>query len=68
MWAGELGMRTSISGAPRLGLIVLIFPQIYPFDSVKSIYQRNCLLMPHGEATRPRVQFFKAQMYRGMHR
>ncbi|KAI9798706.1 MAG: hypothetical protein M1825_005033 [Sarcosagium campestre] len=40
---------------------------IYPIDSAKSIYQRNCLT--HGrdkEVKQPKIQFFNKRMYRGL--
>ena len=40
--------------------------QIYPIDSAKSIYQRNCLTHSKGQATKvPKIQFFNKRMYRG---
>ncbi|KAI9835591.1 MAG: hypothetical protein M1819_002042 [Sarea resinae] len=40
---------------------------IYPIDSAKSIYQRNCLT--HSASTKidtPKIQFFNRRMYRGL--
>jgi hypothetical protein len=41
---------------------------IYPIDSAKSIYQRNCLTHVKGEQVRaaPKIQFFNKRMYRGL--
>jgi hypothetical protein len=40
---------------------------IYPIDSAKSIYQRNCLTHCKGEGVRvPKIQFFNRRMYRGL--
>jgi hypothetical protein len=41
---------------------------IYPIDSAKSIYQRNCLTHCRGEKVEkaPRIQFFNKRMYRGL--
>lgn len=41
---------------------------IYPIDSAKSIYQRNCLVQSEGEKARPapKIQFFNKRMYRGL--
>jgi len=41
---------------------------IYPIDSAKSIYQRNCLTYCKGEKTMkaPKIQFFNRRMYRGL--
>jgi hypothetical protein len=41
---------------------------IYPIDSAKSIYQRNCLTHRKGEEVRkpPKIQFFNRRMYRGL--
>ena len=41
---------------------------IYPIDSAKSIYQRNCLTHSkgHGPARAPKIQFFNRRMYRGL--
>jgi hypothetical protein len=39
--------------------------QIFPIDTAKSIYQRNCLTSGRDKATRPKIQFFNARMYRG---
>lgn len=40
--------------------------QIYPIDSAKSIYQRNCLTSEVGNTKKPKIQFFNRRMYRGM--
>jgi hypothetical protein len=41
---------------------------IYPIDSAKSIYQRNCLTHCKGERVEkaPKIQFFNKRMYRGL--
>lgn len=41
---------------------------IYPIDSAKSIYQRNCLTICKGEKVKkaPKIQFFNRRMYRGL--
>ena len=40
--------------------------QIYPIDSAKSIYQRNCLTHRRGTNVKtPKIQFFNRAMYRG---
>ncbi|KAF1814596.1 mitochondrial carrier [Eremomyces bilateralis CBS 781.70] len=39
---------------------------IYPIDSAKSIYQRNCLTGGKGETTRTKIEFFNRRMYRGL--
>lgn len=41
---------------------------IYPIDSAKSIYQRNCLTYCKGETKKkaPEIQFFNPRMYRGL--
>lgn len=41
---------------------------IYPIDSAKSIYQRNCLTHRRGEPVKkaPKIQFFNKRMYRGL--
>ncbi|KAI9678183.1 MAG: hypothetical protein M1817_006128 [Caeruleum heppii] len=40
---------------------------IYPIDSAKSIYQRNCLTHSRHEPVKlPRIQFFNRRMYRGL--
>jgi transmembrane carrier protein len=41
---------------------------IYPIDSAKSIYQRNCLIQKKGEKVRqrPKIQFSNRRMYRGL--
>jgi solute carrier family 25 (mitochondrial carnitine/acylcarnitine transporter), member 20/29 len=48
-------------------LLMTYVLQIYPIDSAKSIYQRNCLSTQPGKTpTLPKIQFFKRRMYRGM--
>ncbi|CAG8958321.1 hypothetical protein HYFRA_00000677 [Hymenoscyphus fraxineus] len=41
---------------------------IYPIDSAKSIYQRNCLTVCRGETVKkaPKIQFRNKTMYRGL--
>ncbi|EPE27332.1 Mitochondrial carrier [Glarea lozoyensis ATCC 20868] len=41
---------------------------IYPIDSAKSIYQRNCLTVCRGQQAKPppKIQFFNRRMYRGL--
>jgi hypothetical protein len=40
---------------------------IYPIDSAKSIYQRNCLTHEVGQTKpAPQIQFFNRRMYRGV--
>ncbi|KAF2101045.1 mitochondrial carrier [Rhizodiscina lignyota] len=39
---------------------------IYPIDSAKSIYQRNCLTSHPGDTITPKIQFFNPRMYRGL--
>ncbi|KAI4094487.1 MAG: hypothetical protein LQ344_002236 [Seirophora lacunosa] len=40
---------------------------IYPIDSAKTHYQRNCLTKAKGQpVTIPRIQFNNASMYRGL--
>ncbi|KAH8811775.1 mitochondrial carrier domain-containing protein [Xylogone sp. PMI_703] len=41
---------------------------IYPIDSAKSIYQRNCLVHRKGETVKaaPKIQFGNKRMYRGL--
>ncbi|KAI9808426.1 MAG: hypothetical protein M1826_004165 [Phylliscum demangeonii] len=40
---------------------------IYPIDSVKSVYQRNCLMHGRGEpVNRPKIEFFNRNSYRGL--
>jgi hypothetical protein len=40
--------------------------QIFPIDTAKSIYQRNCLVGGKDKQTRPKIQFLNPRMYRGM--
>ena len=41
--------------------------QIYPIDSAKTHYQRNCLTTAADQPIKmPRIQFNKAAMYRGL--
>ncbi|KAF2278078.1 mitochondrial carrier [Westerdykella ornata] len=39
---------------------------IFPIDTAKSIYQRNCLISGREKATRPPIHFFSSRMYRGL--
>lgn len=41
---------------------------IYPIDSAKSIYQRNCLTVSGGETVKkaPKIEFFNRRLYRGL--
>ncbi|KAF1970512.1 mitochondrial carrier [Bimuria novae-zelandiae CBS 107.79] len=39
---------------------------IFPIDTAKSIYQRNCLVGGREKAERPKIHFFHARMYRGL--
>ncbi|KAF1830869.1 mitochondrial carrier [Decorospora gaudefroyi] len=39
---------------------------IFPIDTAKSIYQRNCLVGGKDKATRPKIHFFSRRMYRGL--
>jgi hypothetical protein len=41
---------------------------IYPIDSAKSIYQRNCLTAYEGRAAKkaPKIEFFNKRLYRGL--
>jgi solute carrier family 25 carnitine/acylcarnitine transporter 20/29 len=63
-------MRTwnPIISKPQCPHAILTFRlQIFPIDTAKSIYQRNCLAGGNGEkATRPKIQFMNPRMYRGL--
>lgn len=39
---------------------------IFPIDTAKSMYQRNCLISGGGKANRPKIQFLNPRMYRGL--
>ncbi|ORY09356.1 mitochondrial carrier domain-containing protein [Clohesyomyces aquaticus] len=39
---------------------------IFPIDTAKSIYQRNCLISGKDKANRPKIQFLNPRMYRGL--
>ncbi|MCJ1458872.1 hypothetical protein MMC28_009246 [Mycoblastus sanguinarius] len=40
---------------------------IYPIDTAKTHYQRNCLTKAKGQPVQiPKIEFFKRQMYRGL--
>jgi len=44
----------------------LTLDQIYPIDTAKTHYQRNCLSKAKGQPVKvPKIQFFKRQQYRG---
>jgi hypothetical protein len=47
---------------------VVSWAMIYPIDSAKSIYQRNCLTHQKGDppVPLPRIQWFNRRMYRGI--
>src|SRR5690349_9385578 len=47
---------------------VVSWALIYPIDSAKSIYQRNCLMHQKGEVMTkaPKIQFSNRRMYRGI--
>lgn len=40
--------------------------KIFPIDTAKSIYQRNCLVGGKDKQTRPKIQFLNPRMYRGV--
>ncbi|KAK7532397.1 mitochondrial carrier domain-containing protein [Phyllosticta citribraziliensis] len=39
---------------------------IYPIDTAKSIYQRNCFTQHRNKTDRPKIQFFNPRMYKGI--
>ncbi|PVI07980.1 mitochondrial carrier [Periconia macrospinosa] len=39
---------------------------IFPIDTAKSIYQRNCLVGGKDKQSRPKIQFMNPRMYRGL--
>ncbi|KAF1955461.1 mitochondrial carrier [Byssothecium circinans] len=39
---------------------------IFPIDTAKSIYQRNCLVGGKGKQSMPKIQFMNPRMYRGL--
>ena len=46
--------------------MLLTFEKIYPIDTAKTHYQRNCLTRTKGQPVKvPRIQFFKLNQYRG---
>ncbi|KAL8938872.1 MAG: hypothetical protein Q9211_003008 [Gyalolechia sp. 1 TL-2023] len=46
---------------------IIMHRGIYPIDSAKTHYQRNCLTKAKGQPVKmPRIQFNKASMYRGL--
>jgi solute carrier family 25 carnitine/acylcarnitine transporter 20/29 len=64
LWPCELGLRKSLSSTlytPHTNRL-----QIFPIDTAKSIYQRNCLVGGRDKATRPKIQFLNPRMYRGL--
>lgn len=54
----------STPSAP-VSLRLLTLAQIFPIDTAKSIYQRNCLVGGKDKQTRPKIQFLNPRMYRG---
>jgi len=68
-YRGDVTTTSPLAVAGAGGLCgVVSWALIYPIDSAKSIYQRNCLLHNKGEAVMPapRIQFFNRRMYRGI--
>lgn len=47
---------------------IVSWAAIYPIDSAKSIYQKNSLMYSKGQKVepRPKIEFFKKHMYRGL--
>ncbi|KAF2461611.1 mitochondrial carrier domain-containing protein [Lineolata rhizophorae] len=45
---------------------IVSWAAIYPIDSAKSIYQRNCLTSHRDRTHTPKIQFFNPRMYRGL--
>ncbi|KAF3766217.1 mitochondrial carrier [Cryphonectria parasitica EP155] len=46
---------------------IVSWAMIYPIDSAKSIYQRNCLMYSRGQKVPPvKIEFFRRHMYRGL--
>ncbi|ROV97680.1 hypothetical protein VMCG_07359 [Cytospora schulzeri] len=46
---------------------IVSWAMIYPIDSAKAIYQRNCLMYSRGQSVPPvKIEFFRRQMYRGL--
>lgn len=46
---------------------IVSWAMIYPIDSAKAIYQRNCLMYSRGQKVPPvKIEFFRRQMYRGL--
>ncbi|KAH7125435.1 mitochondrial carrier domain-containing protein [Dendryphion nanum] len=39
---------------------------IFPIDTAKSIYQRNCLISGREKASRPKIQYHNPRMFRGL--
>jgi hypothetical protein len=64
LWPCELGLCKSLSSA--LHILYTNGLQIFPIDTAKSIYQRNCLVGGRDKATRPKIQFLNPRMYRGL--
>jgi len=68
-YQGEKTTTSPLAVAGAGGLCgVVSWALIYPIDSAKSIYQRNCLTQNRGQAVKaaPRIQFFNRRMYRGI--
>jgi hypothetical protein len=68
-YRGDSTTTSPVAVASAGGLCgVVSWALIYPIDSAKSIYQRNCLTHPKGEEVKkaPKIQFFNRRMYRGI--
>lgn len=68
-YRGDNTTTSPIAVASAGGLCgVVSWALIYPIDSAKSIYQRNCLTHQRGDAVKkaPKIQFFNRRMYRGI--
>ncbi|KAL8631347.1 hypothetical protein Q9189_002946 [Teloschistes chrysophthalmus] len=65
---GSNSPTSPLSVATAGGLCGLVsWACIYPIDSAKTHYQRNCLTKAKGQPVKmPRIQFNKAHMYRGL--
>ncbi|KAL8734947.1 MAG: hypothetical protein Q9181_003015 [Wetmoreana brouardii] len=65
---GSNSPTSPLSVATAGGLCGLVsWACIYPIDSAKTHYQRNCLTKAKGQPVKmPRIQFNKASMYRGL--
>jgi solute carrier family 25 carnitine/acylcarnitine transporter 20/29 len=64
VWACQLGMRELHT--QQLVSMFTNQSKIFPIDTAKSIYQRNCLAGGGDKATRPKIQFMNPRMYRGL--